>query len=191
MTLLHRLKQANLLGAVIATAVAFCLLVSLGTWQMSRKAWKEALLATMAERARAAPVTGAQWSSLACNPAAASIDQDPCDFRPVRLVANFRHGDERHIFISVPRQANGIGGPGYWVFTPAMIRDAPADLIYINRGFVPEAMKVPSARTGGQPEGDVEIAGVIRRAEVRMRFSNSNDSGRNIYYVRDPEELGA
>src|SRR5687767_7770592 len=54
--MLRSLRQNGLLGSTIATAVAFAMLMALGGWQMQRKAWKEGLLAQIAERSHAPPV---------------------------------------------------------------------------------------------------------------------------------------
>jgi surfeit locus 1 family protein len=183
-----RWRAAGLLPVTVAAAVAFAILLSLGTWQMARRAWKEGLLAAMSERARAAPVIAETWRDLGCRPDAVSVDRDPCDFRPVRLTVTFDHAGERHVFISVPRQANGVGGPGYWVFTPARVEGGAR--FYVNRGFVPEAQKARTIRASGEVAGPVQVDGLLRRAEPRGRFSNANDPARNVYYVRDPVEFG-
>ena len=50
-------KRASgiLLPGVLALG-ALVVLVSLGSWQLERKAWKEALIATLGVRLKAAPV---------------------------------------------------------------------------------------------------------------------------------------
>ena len=54
--MLRSLRQNGLVGSAIATAAAFAMLMALGSWQMQRKAWKEGLLAQIAERTHAPPV---------------------------------------------------------------------------------------------------------------------------------------
>ncbi len=146
--MIARLRSAGLVPLSIATLIALAILLGLGTWQLSRRTWKEQILATMAAREKLAPVTNASWQSLKCpGPEAVPVDQDPCDFRPVRLTVTPASPDERHIFIAVPRQPNGIGGPGYWVFQRHRLAPPAAGEVYVNRGFVPEAQKALAAAT--------------------------------------------
>ena len=44
------------LGALLPAAFVFIVLIGLGTWQVQRKAWKEALIAALTERTNAAPI---------------------------------------------------------------------------------------------------------------------------------------
>jgi surfeit locus 1 family protein len=173
------------------SGVALAFLLSLGTWQLQRKAWKEQLIATVAARATASPITNATWDTTTC-PSGPTItfESDVCDFRPVALEGTLRSDGERHVFISIPRQASGVGGAGYWIFTPFTLAPPASGEIYLNRGFVPEAQKATAARPTGQVEGAQRITGVLRRTEPRQRFSNPNDPVKNVYYVRDPREFG-
>src|SRR5438105_15141039 len=73
----------GVLVLALAVLLAFAALISLGVWQLQRKAWKEALIAAMSERLAAAPVdlpAPELWPSL--NP-------DNAEFRRVRLRAEF------------------------------------------------------------------------------------------------------
>lgn len=189
--MMARLKAAGVIHLAIATAIALAILLSLGTWQLNRRLWKEQILATMAERAKMAPVTNASWTALRCpGPEPLPVEKDPCDFRPVRLTLTPASPDERHIFIAVPRQSNGIGGPGYWVFQRHRLAPPAGGEVYLNRGFVPEALKLLSQRPGSAATETANISGVLRRAEPRGAYSNPNDASKNIYYVRAPLELG-
>jgi surfeit locus 1 family protein len=169
----------------VAVACAAALLIGLGTWQLQRKAWKESVLTTMAERAKLPPV--ADLATLDCKPEAGLLD--PCDFRPVAIAGRLQSDDERHIFISVPLQANGIGGPGYWVFALLRPSGSAGPRVAVNRGFVPQARKAIATRQQGQIAGEVQITGVLRRAEPRTWSSAHNDIAANVYFVRDPAEL--
>lgn len=189
--MIARARAARLIPLTVATALALAILLGLGTWQLNRKIWKEQILATMAERATLTPVTNASWIALSCpGPAPVAVEKDPCDFRPVRLTLTPASPEERHIFIAVPRQPNGIGGPGYWVFQRHRLALPASGEVYVNRGFVPEAQKQSAARPGSSPSGPIEITGLLRRAEPRDTYSNPNDVAKNIYYVRAPLELG-
>jgi surfeit locus 1 family protein len=172
---------------LIATGLACALLLGLGTWQMQRKGWKEQLLAAIDARGKLPPVQVKSIAALGCEPARGLLD--PCEFLPVSLAGQFLHAEERHIFIAVPRQANGIGGPGYWVMTPFRLGSGDAALIGVNRGFVPLEKKSLESRGRASTGSTVEIAGLLRRAEPRATFSGANDVAGNVYYVRDPREL--
>jgi surfeit locus 1 family protein len=170
------------LASLIAVGLVFASLVGLGTWQLQRKTWKNQLLADIEARGQRPPV--AQLAGLLAG------DPQLTEYRRVALPGRFDHSAERHIFIAVPRQPNGLGGPGYWVFTPFLTTGGSAgQWIYVNRGFVPEAGKAAAARAVGQTGGDVVIEGRFRQAEVRGRFSAENDVAGNRYYVRAPAEL--
>ena len=55
------------LGLLIPALLAFAALVALGTWQLERKGWKEALIAALTERLAAPPAAlpaTAAWPSL-------------------------------------------------------------------------------------------------------------------------------
>jgi surfeit locus 1 family protein len=158
--------------SIVALGVALAILLGLGTWQLQRKQWKEALLAEIAARATSQPMSAL--------PATTCTD---CEFQRIALAARFLPNSERHVFISVPRQTNGVGGPGYWVFALA---EADGQKLYVNRGFVPEAEK---SKARDVPADSVRIEGIVRRPEQRARFSNPNDVGRNIFYVRSPSEF--
>ena len=48
--MLQRLREAGLIWPTVATIVALGVLVSLGTWQVQRKQWKDGLVARIAAR---------------------------------------------------------------------------------------------------------------------------------------------
>src|SRR5262249_29784032 len=60
-------QRRGLVVPSIAAVCAFAVLIGLGTWQVQRKAWKEALIATVSERFAAPPVAlppPAEWARL-------------------------------------------------------------------------------------------------------------------------------
>lgn len=187
--MLARLREARLALPLLLSIPVLALLLGLGTWQWQRKAWKEALLATIAERAAAAP---RDWSTLSRLDCRAPGEPDPglsCQYVRARLDGTFDHTRERHVFVALPASAGDRGGPGYYVFTPFRPTGAAYDIV-VNRGFVPEAMKSAAGRTPGQIAGPTSIEGIVRRAQSRATFDARDDAARNIYFVRDPVELG-
>jgi surfeit locus 1 family protein len=187
--MLSRLKGKGLLMPTLAMLVGVCVLTALGVWQWQRKAWKEELIATIASRSSAPPLPARLWATLNCRPMHEVGLAKSCDFLPVRLAGQFDHAAERHVFANVPRSGGDRGGPGYWVMTPFDLADGTGARVFVNRGFVPEAMKNPQTRSAGQIEGEVEIIGQIRSAEQRSLFSGRSNPAANVWFLRDPREL--
>jgi surfeit locus 1 family protein len=181
--------KSSLTVAAIMTAVGLVVLVSLGTWQLQRKTWKEAILKTLAERSAAAPLSPQSTRALSCSIMPLAIgDARECEFTRVTFNGVFDHARERHVFAAIDQRRDGLGGPGYWVFTPMRL-DGGGEII-INRGHVPQRLKDQQARASNQTQGTVTVIGLLRRMQARSSFDGKNDPQRNIYYVRDMAELG-
>lgn len=189
--MLQRMRTAGLLWPTLLSLAGFAVLVSLGNWQMSRKAWKEEVIATVTSRAGAPALSAEAARDLRCRRAEDGLAQS-CEYLRVRVKGSFDHSGERHVF------AGPHGGEiGYWVFTPFVPAGAGEGAagrarkpILVNRGFVPERLKSPSTRAAAQIAGETEIIAHVRTREQRSWFSGENDVAKNIYYVRDPGELG-
>jgi surfeit locus 1 family protein len=168
-------KPAGLFGRIVAGVVLvalFGLLVGLGTWQMQRLHWKEALLSNIAER-RAAPPEG-----LAAIEALAFAGGD-IEYRTVKVDGVFLNDRERHFF------ATFNGQTGFYVYTPLQLADGRA--VFVNRGFVPYERKDPASRPGSQPAGHVTIEGLARaRLDGRPSWVvPDNDPVKNIFFWKD------
>ncbi len=166
-----------MLRSAIALA-AFLLLIGLGTWQVERLSWKEALLATLAQRLAAAPAPlppATSWTRL---------DPAEDEFRRVAFTATFLHDREGLVYSAGSGLRARASGPGYWVFTPARLADGT--VLMVDRGFVPEGRRDPAARPAGQMPGEITIVGVLRWPEQRSLFSPADDPARNLWFVRDP-----
>jgi surfeit locus 1 family protein len=138
-----------MLWPTLAALAGIAILLGLGTWQLQRLQWKEALIAQLAARSQAAAVP------LAPVLAAAAAGAD-VEYTHVAAPGHFRHDLER--FVYVP----GQGDWGYHVITPLELADGRA--ILVNRGFVPRQKLSPAARLAGQPHGEVSVVGLLRRA---------------------------
>lgn len=189
---LDRIRRAGLLVPLVSALAGGAVLVSLGNWQMSRKAWKEGLIATIAAGATAPPIP---WSGLAhanCDvPVAGATGISPCEFRRVRLTGTFDHTRERHVYAGAQR-LEGKSIAGYFVFAPFLIvGGAPTGkaAILVNRGFVPEQLKSAADRADGQIAGSAEIITQIRTRQIRSWFDGADNPEANVYYVRDPPVL--
>ncbi len=183
-----KLRDKGLLWPAVMTLAGVILGLSLGTWQLQRRAWKTELIATIEARTGIAPLPPEAWPNLKCLTVQEIGLELSCEYMQLTLRGTWDHSRERHVFISVPKQPNGVGGPGYWIFTPLVFADGAIE-VFVNRGFVPEAVKDAARRTAGQPVGVVEVSGMLRSAEPRTRFSGQNDEARNIWFVRNPFEF--
>jgi surfeit locus 1 family protein len=163
--------------------VALVTFIALGTWQLQRKAWKEALIDTLERRLAASPgelPPRARWPSLA-----------PADdeFRRVQFFAAFVPGEEALVYgIGSPLRGD-VSGAGYWVFAPARLPGG--GLVVVNRGFVPEAQREQASRAAAEVVGARTMIGVLRWPEPRGLFTAKDDPQRNLWFVRDPIAIAA
>ena len=164
--------------AVILGIAAFALLVGLGTWQVERLAWKEALLASIDQRIHAAPRPLGEIE----RQFAGSGD---VDYWPVELNGTFDHAKERHFL------ATYEGESGFFVYTPLALADGRR--IFVNRGFVPYDNKDAATRAEGQVPGTVTVTGLARNplAEKPSSILPDNEADRNIFYWKDLARMAA
>jgi|GraSoi_2013_40cm_1033754.scaffolds.fasta_scaffold13624_3 surfeit locus 1 family protein len=167
----------------IAAASAFAVLLSLGVWQLDRKAWKEGLIATIGQRLSAPPVAlpaPATWPRLG------AAEEE---FLQVAVTAEFLNDREALVYTSGSSLREGSSGPGYWVFTPARLADGA--LVVVNRGFVPDGKQDPAARPDGEVAGPINMVGVLRWPEPPGMFTPAGDPTRNIWFSRDSNAIAA
>ncbi len=161
--------RMGLLLPAASTLAGLVILLALGVWQIERKAWKEALIATLAERTSAAPVRlppPETWPTLR-----AGNDE----FTRVRLRIEPGRQDVL-VYTSGSALRNDVKSPGYFVFTPARLPDGAT--VVVNRGYVPSRSAPPS-------QGAQEIVGSLRWPEEPSWFVPARDAS-GIWYVRDP-----
>ena len=171
--MISRLRENGLLIPTIMTAVALPILLWLGNWQLERKAWKEGLIAAIEQRAKAEPV------ELLTAYSATYPDEIGFEYLRAKVRGHFHHDKERYFY--APDQQLG---PGAHVYTPFEIA-GNRSIIFVNRGYVPDALKDPATRSKGQTEGEVEIVGLMRTPGVKGRFTPDNDVKRNLWFWRD------
>jgi surfeit locus 1 family protein len=128
----------------LAALAALIVLVSLGTWQVERLRWKEALIAERtAQLAAPAALLPAQ------------ADWPAWSFRRVEVLGTFRH-DLEQLFGASTHD----GRLGHHVLTPLLRADGTA--VLVDRGWVPADQAHPAARRAGQVEGPITITGIAR-----------------------------
>lgn len=158
--------------ALIFGAMALVVLISLGTWQVQRLAWKEGLLATIEER------TNQQPQALADVLAKLQAGED-IEYTPVNALGYFDHANEQHFF------ATFDGLSGYYVYTPLMLE---ADrFVFVNRGFVPFDKKDPTKRPESLVSLSQDVTGLARSvpdAKAGWVVPN-NDIEKNVFHWKD------
>nr|WP_249137967.1 SURF1 family protein [Bradyrhizobium canariense] len=161
----------------VLSLTAFVLLIALGIWQIERRAWKLALIDRVEQRvhAPAQPIpSSASWPAVS-----AAADE----YRHVRVTGRFLHDRETLV------QAVTELGPGYWVMTPLKRDDGT--LVLVDRGFVPSERRDASTRRDGNPQGQVEITGLLRVTEPKGGFLRNNVPQHNRWYSRDVAAIAA
>ncbi len=166
----------KLVASVVLFLAALALLLALGTWQVQRLHWKEALLADIAERQVAAPVPLSEIEAMA----AAGTD---IEYRRVTATGTFLNDKERHFF------ATYEGMTGFYVYTPLQLADGR--ILFVNRGFVAYEDKEASRRPQGQLEGQQTVTGLARSKLLQKPsfLVPDNDLAKNIFYWKDLDRM--
>lgn len=170
-------SSAVLVALAIGAALAFTAFTALGTWQLVRLQWKEALIARVEQRVHGAPVPapGAdRWPQMT-----AETDE----YRRVHVSGRFLHG------LTVRVLAATELGSGYWLLTPLRTDEGP--IVLVNRGFV----SAGSRETQGQPDkaesAPVTVTGLLRMSEPGGGFLRKNDPAAGRWYSRDVQAIAA
>lgn len=145
---------------VLIGVVGCAILIALGTWQLRRLEWKEAILAEIDARIAAAPVD----LPVAVDPAA---DR----YLPV-TVSGVLGGQEVHVLTSVKDV-----GPGYRVISALTSGDRR---VMVDLGFVPEADKDLSRMAEA-----VTVTGNLHWPDETDGWTPEPDAGRGIWFARD------
>ena len=176
--------RRSVLVTSLAAAAALAILLALGTWQVQRMTWKEALIATLEQRLAASPAAlppARDW---------ARLDAGRDEFLRVAFTGAFQNDKEALVYTTGSSMRSDTSGPGYWVFTPARL------------GRRPHRHGEPRLRAGGPPgpgdaprrprsPGSVDIVGVLRWPEPPGLFTPAGEPARNIWFARDSAAIAA
>lgn len=176
-------RQRSWRSLLLPALLAFVVLIALGTWQIQRKAWKEALIAALTERVAASPQALPQtkdWPKL---------DRATDEYRRVKFTASFDNAREALVFAAASAFRPDVTSPGDWVFTPARLADGST--VVVNRGFVPDARRDAKSRSEGQITDPIEITGALRWPDERHWFTPADDATHNLWFTRDPAAIAA
>lgn len=153
-------------------AVLFAMLVGLGTWQMQRLAWKEALVATVDQRIKSAPRPLPDLERQ-------FAETGDVDYWPVEATGRLLGDRESHFL------ATWKGQSGFFVYAPLELADGR--VVFVNRGFVPFDRKEPATRAEGQIVDETTVKGLARNplAEKPSSLVPDNDPAKNVFYWKD------
>jgi surfeit locus 1 family protein len=176
-------RLARVAAPAVALAVVVAILAVLGTWQVHRLAWKEALIARAAGRAAAPPVPLPTAATVAASP------DDAFEYTRVTLAGTLDAAIEFHVFATLSTPRGAAGGPGWFVLSPLTLADGT--VLFLNRGFVPDAAKDPASRAAGRLSGPLTATGMLRGRDAGNLFTPAADPARNRYFLRDPTLFAA
>ncbi len=166
------------IGLTIATAISLAILLALGSWQLQRLAWKEALLAHVAAL-KTAPA----------QPLAA----------PLTALAQGANVEFTRVTVSCPGLASapflelyGLkdGLMGSRLVSACRLADGPYGAILVDRGFVAETV---SARPPIEAAATAPLAltGILRLPDKRTFVTPPNEPQANRWYSRDIAAMAA
>ncbi len=159
---------------VVIVALAFCLLMGLGIWQLQRLDEKTAILTAIDQ--------GLSADAVALPPAIS--DPTPWNYRPVTLEGRFDHDHELYFHTT-----SVDGKAGYHILTP-LVRDH-GDTVLVDRGWVPPTHKDPATRADGQISGPVHVTGITRVPRKGGVFVPDPDVRGNLWFQIDIPAMAA
>jgi len=171
------------LWPTLFTIPTMVLLLGLGTWQLERLQWKQALIADRTERTGAPPIElpapGAPLSP---------AELDELDYRHAAAAGAFLHDKEMYLAARTME-----GSVGFQIVTPLQMADGA--VVLVNRGWVPDNRKDPAKRLEGQVAGTVTVDGAIRVPRQRNWLQGwlvpDNDPAKNFWFWNDLQAMGA
>jgi len=159
-------------GLTIAVGVSLAILLGLGTWQLQRMAWKEALLARIAAL-EAAPATPG-LAALERMSAGADLD-----FSRIQLVCP---GLASAPYLELFSVRDGKAGAR--LISACQVAGGRYRSVLVDRGFVRDDVSA-RPRVNVSDRAPVEVVGVLRTPEPGNLFSPPNEAAANRWYVRD------
>lgn len=152
---------------LIFGVVGVGILISLGSWQVRRLAWKQGVLAEITARITADPV------ALPADP-----DPERDRYLPVRVTGTMGP-EELHVLVSTRDL-----GAGYRIVAPFQTGDGRR--ILIDRGFIPTEAKGETRTTGA-----MQITGNLHWPDEIDSFTPDPEIDENIWFARDVPTLAA
>lgn len=171
-------SRITFMKAVLAIAgiALFLAFISLGTWQVQRRAWKLDLIERVNQRVHSQPVAvpaQAQWPN---------VQPDSHEYLAVQAQGQWLEGR------SVLTQAVSDLGAGFWLLTP--LQQADGTQVLVNRGFVPTEQRKAFADQIAQAPKDaagdaLTVTGLLRFSEPKGGFMRENAPEADRWHSRD------
>ena len=168
-------RVRSLIAPTLASAIVLAVLVTLGTWQLQRKAWKEELIAQIAARAygpAGEPVREANWPDWQ-----AQVDE----FRRVQVEGSFL-SDKTVSVLGIAELRPSQATQGYYLFVP--LRRDDGSVVVVNRGFVPTELHPATLKALEAEPERATVTGLVRAPEERGLFVPENEPQRERWFVR-------
>lgn len=144
-------------------------LLALGTWQVHRLHWKEAILAEIAHAEAAPPVP---------------LSGDPGPFTKVAVTGRLRSDLAAYYGADVRDTRTG---PELGSFQIEPLERPGHRTLLIERGWVPNKRTMPI----DEPQGIVTVAGYVHPGDKPGTFSARDDPAARLFYTLDPAAIGA
>ena len=174
-------RRRGVAGFGLFTLLMVAAFVSLGIWQLQRRAEKHALIAMLNERLTAEPAAlpaRAQWNAL--TPA-----KD--EFRRVSFIATYAPLPDAMVYSAGSAVRADISGPGTWAFLPTQLADG--NTVVINAGFVQNTMQDRAQQDRAVRRlitGDpVQFTGYIRFPESAGTLTPPESMAKRLWFTRD------
>lgn len=162
-------RSRRLIGPALMTLVMLIVLLGLGTWQVHRLAWKEAILAQIAHAEAAPPVP---------------LPADPSPFIKVAVTGRLLPG-KTALFGAEVRDTKAGTQLGAQLIEPLQ-RDDGVPILVV-RGWVPTKPAVPVPT----PDGVTTVTGYVHPADTPGWFAAHDDIPGRQFYTLDPPVIGA
>jgi len=162
-------KWKRLIAPGIAAAITFCLLITLGIWQLHRLKWKEGILAQIHTAAISPPVP---------------MPADPTPFEKVFITGAWipakaaLYGQEVHDTPAGPVAGGELIMP---------FRRGNGQVMLVDLGWVPQQTPVPLP----EPAGTTIATGYLHAPIAPGWFAGTDDPAAGLYYTLDPAKIAA
>ncbi|KAM5530516.1 hypothetical protein V8D89_015832 [Ganoderma adspersum] len=147
---------------------------ALGTWQVQRLKWKVAFIDELEEKLQREAMPLPPHVNLTALP----------DFTFRKVVLKGRW-DTAHVMLLGPRVRDGTNG--YHVVVPFIRLDGTT--VLVDRGFVTKELAQNAKRLLTNEQGEVEILGMLRTAQVRNYFTPDNHPEKGEWYWADIDAM--
>lgn len=163
--------RLSTIAVLVFMVVGIAVLCALGTWQVKRLFWKEALIAEVEERTSQEPMKLSEFLEK-------KTDKDTWPYSPIMTQGIYDHSKEVYFFTT------SIEGRSGWnVHTPMLLDDGK--YLIVNRGFIPYDLQEPEKRLEGQVTGKQQLAGLVRVPEQEKPnswFPENQPEKRELYW---------